>query len=325
LLKEVWEGSDPVEPVLLELKHLEFLYDRPGIEEPIYIFKHALTQEVTYNSLLTTRRQVLHAAAGHALERLYADWLVERSEELARHYTEAGLNEKAVHYWHHAGQKAIERSAHVAAIAHLRQGLERLKTLPETAERVQREVDMLIALGASLIATKGHAAPEVGHTYTRAWQLCEHLEAPHQLFPILRGLWQYYNVRAEYQIAHALGGEQLLALAQHTQDSVMLVAGHRAVGATLLHLGALVAAHTHFTQGIALYHPQQHRASAFLYAENAGAICRGFAALTLGFLGYPDQGRARNDEALTLAQQSAHSFSLTTWRVIAYEGERNRG
>src|SRR5215475_10773391 len=128
--------------MLLELKHLVFLYDRPGIEEPLYIFKHALTQEVAYDSLLTTRRRLLHATAGHAMERLYPDWLVERSEELARHYTEAGLTEQAVHYWHTAGQRASERSAHVEAISHLRTGLELVQTLPETPDRVQREVDL---------------------------------------------------------------------------------------------------------------------------------------------------------------------------------------
>src|SRR5439155_23057791 len=174
---------------------LEFLYERARGEEPSYVFKHALTQDVTYDSLLTTRRQALHAAAGHALERLYPDWLVERSEELAHHYTEAGLTEKAVHYWHHAGQKAIERSAHVEAISHLRQGFELLKTLPETPDRVQREVDMLIALGASLLATKSYAAPEVGETYRRAQQLCQYLDDPQQLFPVPRGLYGYpYNV-----------------------------------------------------------------------------------------------------------------------------------
>ena len=122
---------------------------------------------------------------------------------------------------------------------------------------------MLIALGASLHATKGYAAPEVGQTYTRARQLCEHLEDPHQLFPVLRGLWHYYHVRAEYQTAQALG-EQLLTLAQQVQDAAMLVAAHRALGTTLFYLGAVASAHTHFAQGIALYDPQQHRASAFL-------------------------------------------------------------
>src|SRR5262249_20592163 len=98
LLKELWEGSAPIESALLELKHLEFLYDRPGIEEPLYIFKHALTQEVAYGSLLTTRRQVLHAAVGHAMERVYPAWLAEHYEELAHHFTLGAVWEKAFDY-----------------------------------------------------------------------------------------------------------------------------------------------------------------------------------------------------------------------------------
>ena len=184
-----------------------------------------------------------------------------------------------------------------------------LATLPETRERVQQEVDMLIALGASLLATQGTGATEVGETYTRARQLCQYLEEPQQLFPVLRGLCNYYHVRAELRTAHALG-EQLLTLAQQFQDSAMLVAAHRALGATLFQLGVVAAAHTHFTQGMALYDPQQHRVYAFLYGDGAGVICHSFAPRTLWLLGYPDQGLVRSHEALTLAQQSAHPFSF---------------
>jgi predicted ATPase len=310
LLQALWEEPTPLEALLMDLKRLEFLYERARGEEPVYVFKHALTQDVTYDSLLTTRRQVLHAAAGHALERLYPDWLVERSEELAHHYTEAGLTEQAVHYWHQASQNAIQRSAHVEAISHLRTGLALLQTLPETPERTRREVDMLIVLGASLIAIQGYAAPEVGETYTYARHLCAHLEDSSQLFPVLRGLWNYSLVRAELQTAYTLG-EQLLTLAQQVQDSAMLVAAHRALGVTLYHLGAVAAAHTHCAQGIALYDPTQHRASAFLYGQDAGVVCHSFAAWTFWFLGYPEQGLARSQEAVTLAQQIAHPFSLS--------------
>jgi predicted ATPase len=324
LLQALWEEPTPLEALLLDLKRLEFLYERARGERPLYVFKHALTQEVAYDSLLTTRRQMLHAAAGHALEQLYPDWLVERSEELAHHYTEAGLTEKAVHYWHHAGQKAIERSAHVEAIAHLRQGLALLQTLPETPQRLQREVDMLIALGASLLATKGYGAAEVGETYTHARHLCQHLDDVHQHFPVLRGLWHYYIVRAEFQTAHALG-EQLLTLAQQVQDASMLVAAHRALGGILYHLGAVAAAHTHLAQGIALYDPQQYRAAVFLYGEDAGVICHIYAALTLWTLGSPDQALARSHEAVTLAQQSAHPFSLgftLCWAAVCHQYRR---
>jgi adenylate cyclase len=309
LLEAMWDGTGPLEPLLAELKRLEFLYERTGVEGVSYVFKHALTQEVAYDSLLTARRQVLHAAAGHALERLYPDWLVERAEELAHHYTEAGLTEKAVHYWQQAGQKASERSAHVEAISHLRQGLALLETLPETPERSRQELLLLIALGVSLRRTQNFAVPEIQATYMRARQLCEHLEAPHQLFPVLRGLWNYSCVRAEYQTAHALG-EQLVTLAQQVREPSMLCAAHRALGTTLFYLGAVADAHTHFTQGIALYNPRQYRSSALLYGEDTGVVCHIYTALTLWILGSPAQGLTRSHEAVTWAQQSAHPFSL---------------
>ena len=244
------------------------------------------------------------------MEAQFPETAEAQPELVAYHCMEAGLTAQSAPYWHKAAQRAVERSAHVEAISHLRQGLALLQTLPETPERTRREVDMHITLGASLLATKGYAAPEVGEAYLHARQLCEHLEDPYQLFPVLRGLWHYYNVRAEYQTAHVLG-EQLLTLAQQVQDSAMLVAAHRALGATLFWLGAVASAHTHLAQGIALYDPQQHRASAFLHGEDAGVMCHCFAARALWYLGYPDQGLVRIDEAVTLAQQVAHPFSLS--------------
>jgi predicted ATPase len=287
----------------------EIVYQRGLPPQASYLFKHALIQDAAYQSLLKSTRQQYHQRIAQVLESEFSETTEAEPELLAHHYTEAGLTEQAVHYWQQAGQSAIQRSAHVEAIAHLRQGLELLKTLPETSERTQREVDMHIALGTSLIATKGPAASEVEQTYLHAQHLCEHLEAPHQLFSVLHGLHSYYNVRAEYQTAHALG-EQLLALAQQVQDSAMLVAAHRALGNTLLLIGAVATAQTHLAQGIALYDSKQHRAYAFLYGEDIGVVCHNLTAWTLWYLGYPDQGLARSHEAVTLAQQIAHPFSL---------------
>src|SRR5437899_2618467 len=106
-------------------------------------------------------------------------------------------------------------------------------------------------------------------------------------------------------------GEQLLTLAQQVQNSAMRVAAHRALGVTLYHLGAVASAHSHFAQGIALYDSQQHRAAAFLYGEQDGVICHSFAPSTLWYRGYPAQGLVRSHEAVTLAQQIAHPFSLS--------------
>jgi predicted ATPase len=288
----------------------ELVYQRGVPPQAHYFFKHALIQDTAYQSLLKSTRQQYHQRIAQVLEEQFPETAEAEPELLAHHYTEADITEKAVHYWYTAAQRAVERSAHVEAISHLRQGLTLLQTLPESPQRTQQELLLHITLGASLLATKGHAAPEVEQTYLRARQLCAHLDDPHQLFPVLRGLWNYSNVRAEYPTAHALG-EQLLTLAQHTHDAAMLVAAHRALGATLFYLGAVASAQTHFAQGIALYDSQQHRSSVFLYGEDAGVICHSYAAWTLWFLGYPVQGRTQMDEALALAQQSAHPFSLS--------------
>jgi class 3 adenylate cyclase/predicted ATPase len=296
---------------LQQLMEAELLYQRGLLPQATYVFKHALIQEAAYQSLLKRTRQQYHQRVAQVLEAEFPETAETQPELLAHHYTEAGLTEQAVYYWHHAGQRATERSAYVEAIAHLTQGLALLKTLPESHERVQREVDMLIALGASLLATKGQAAPEVAQTYTRARHLCQHLAEPHQLFPVLRGLWMYSFVHAEYQTAHALG-EQLLTLARQVQESAMLVAAHRALGSTLFHLGAQASAHTYLAQGLAFYDPQPHRAHAFLYlfGEDTGVVCHSFSAWTLWCLGYPDQGLTQIDQALTLAQQLAHPLNL---------------
>jgi len=294
---------------LRQLVEAELVYQRGVPPQATYRFKHALIQETAYQSLLTHTRQQYHQQIAQVLEDRFPETAEIQPELLAHHYTEAGLTEQAVHYWHRAGQRASERSAHVETVSHLRTGLELLQTLPETPERTQREVDMLIVLGASLVATKGYAAPEVEQTYTRAWQLCQYLDNPHQLFPVLDGLWGYALVRAELQTAHALG-EQLVTLAQQAQDTALLVAAHAALGATLYHLGAVASAYRHSAQGIALYDSQQHRTDAFLYGEDSGGTCRCYAARALWYLGYPDQGRTQIDKAVTLAQQSAYPYSL---------------
>jgi predicted ATPase len=294
---------------LRRLVEAELLYQRGLPPQSTYIFKHALIQDAAYESLLKSTRQQYHRQIALVLETQFPETAEAQPELLAHHCTEAGLTEQAVHYWHRAGQRAAERSAHVEAIAHLRQGLALLQTLHETPERLQCEVDMHIILGASLLATKGQAAAEVEQTYSCARQLCAYLEDPHQLCAVLRGLHGHYSNRAELQTAHALA-EQLLTLAQQSQDSALLVVAHRAIGRTLFCMGAVVSAHTHFTQGIALYDLYQHRAAALRYGEDAGVMCHIHAASALWYLGYPDQGLVQSQEAVTLAQQSANPYSL---------------
>jgi class 3 adenylate cyclase len=188
LLEAIWDGARPLDPLLLDLTRQEFLFARTSAEGPMYMFKHALTQDVAYESLLTTRRQALHTAAGQALETLYAPRLEDAYERLAYHYARTDNVAKAVEYLLRVAEKATRNSAHVEAITHLVHGLELLKTLPAVPERSQQELSLHIALGASLIATKGTAAPEVAQIYTRAQQLCHYLED--LCAPLWGGRWR---------------------------------------------------------------------------------------------------------------------------------------
>jgi predicted ATPase len=185
-----WDAST-LQQELSRLVEAEIVYQRGLPPQSTYVFKHALIQDAAYESLLKSTRQQYHQRIAEVLEAQFPETAEAQPELVAHHYMEAGLIEQAVGYWQKAGQSAVQRSAHVEAISHLTKGLELLKMLPETLERTQHEVDIHIALGASLIATQGFAAPEVAQTYTYARQLCQHLEDPYQLFTVLRGLWTY--------------------------------------------------------------------------------------------------------------------------------------
>src|SRR6185295_10980510 len=153
--------------LLSRLQAGEFVYEQPAFPEVEYIFKHALTQEVAYSSLLIERRKVLHERTAQAMEEVYRSRLEDHYSELAYHYSRSGNTQKAIDYLQLAGEQAVQRSANAEAINHLTAALELLKTLPDTPERLQKELTLQIALGNALIAAKGYTAPEVEQAYTR--------------------------------------------------------------------------------------------------------------------------------------------------------------
>jgi predicted ATPase len=263
-----------------------------------------------YERVPAGQRLSLHKGIGEQEEQAYGDRAREIAAELAVHFERGRDYLKAVQYLQHAGENALRRSAHHEAIILLTRGLELLKTLPDTAERTQQELVLHIALGGSLIATKGYAAPEVERIYARARQLCQQVGETPQLVPALGGLWQFYVNRAEYQTVRELG-EQLLTRAQRVQDPALRLVAHDALAQTFYCLGEFTQARSHLEQVISLYDPQQHRSLASLCGgEDPGVVCQSFGAWTLWVLGYPDQAFKRTHEALTLAQELSSPFNL---------------
>ena len=215
------------------LVEAEIVYQRGVPPQATYTFKHALIQDAAYESLLKSTRQHYHQRIAQVLEAQFPEIVKTQPELVAQHYTAAGCAAQAVPYWQRAGQRALQGSAYAEAIAHLTQGLAVLTRLPETPARLQQELDLQVALGPALLATKGYAAPEVERTYARARELCAQLGDTPQLFPVLRGLMLYYLGRGDFQTASQLG-EQLLRLAQAQPDPAPLLLAHYQLGTGLV-------------------------------------------------------------------------------------------
>jgi class 3 adenylate cyclase/tetratricopeptide (TPR) repeat protein len=141
---------------LAHLQAAEFLYETHLFPECIYTFKHALTHEVAYGSLLQERRQVLHARVVAGLERLYSDRLDEQVERLAQHAFRGEVWDKACTYYRQAGVKAMDQSAYPAVVVAYEQALEALEHLPHERERLEQGIDLLLALRPALVALSDH-------------------------------------------------------------------------------------------------------------------------------------------------------------------------
>jgi tetratricopeptide (TPR) repeat protein len=294
---------------LQQLVRAEFLYQRGLPPQATYRFKHVLIQDAAYQSLLKSRRRQYHRRIAQVLAERFPETAETQAELLAHHYTEAGLSTQAVAYWQRAGRRALERSAHAEAISHLTTGLELLKALPVTTERSQHELILQTTLGRALMATKGYAAPDVEQAYARARELCRQVGGVPQLFEVLIGLCTFYQGRAEFETARGLA-EQLLHLAQSVQDPALPLWAHNNLGFLVHLMGELVLARAHLEQSLALYDPQQHRAYGFVFDPGVDGLL--MLAQILQLLGYPDQVLKKSQEALTLARQLAHPFSLAT-------------
>lgn len=305
---------------LAHLQAAELLYERSLFPDLEYTFKHALTHQVTYQSLLRSSRQNCHERIARVLEHRFADLVETQPQLLAHHYTEAAFGAQAIPYWQRAADRANERAANTEAISHLNKGLELLKALPDSTECRQRELSLYTLLGRTLKDVRGYGDQEVEKAYARARELCRRVGDAPELFSTLVGLSIYFLVRAELKIARELA-EQLLVMARSVQDPVLMVEAHYAMGVTCFWLGEFVCARDHLEQGIAHYDERRHRSQIALFGQDEGVVCLCRAAVALWYLGYPDQALTRGTEALTLAKRLSHPASLayaTYWVSFLY-------
>jgi tetratricopeptide (TPR) repeat protein len=307
LVRHISAGPDDrLEPMLKALQAGEFIYERPTLGETAYTFKHALTQEVAYNSLLMERRRFLHERTGEAIEALFKERIDDHLAELAHHYSHSANTRKAVEYLFRAGDQAATRSAYSEAVTRLSSALVFLKRLPDQAERARLELSVQSVLGRSLANVKGYAAAELEPVYARARELCAQVRDPALAFRPLYGQWLFRCWKLELDKAMELADE-LLAAAEDVKDPAMLLSGNYARGAILLYLGELVPGNEHQEKALTVFDLRQPL-SWELELRRVGSL----ALLHFGLygLGYPDRALAKSREMLGVAQRSSDPFIL---------------
>ena len=306
LVREVVQlQSEHLDRLLSVLQTGEFIYEQPAAGDVEYSFKHALTHDVAYNSLLTERRRLLHERTGQALEALYPERHDDYLPELANHFDRSGNIPKAVEYLGRAGVRAAQQAAYSEALGHLTRALKLLGQLPDDTDRARCELDLQVALAGAAQVAIGTATPEREQSLLRARSLCEQLGESARLIDVLLGLSFLGSGRGQFTDAHELA-ERAMALAQRSTEPRVLGAAHAGLGVIMLLTGQLAPAREHIEKAVQLF--------ASLPVTNLGQIAgtqRGAESvlgIMLAVLGFPDAAIARHRSAVAAARRRFGPF-----------------
>ena len=272
-------------------------------------FRHVLYQQVVYEHIPMAQRLRLHLQIGERLEAGYGAQAAARAAELAMHFARGRAVDRALPYWRQAAENALQRAAHAEAMEHLNRALEALPTLPGHRERLQHGVALHTLRGVVLSITKGFAAPETMHAYTRTRELSQQLEDPSGLFAALWGLWLSAVVREELSAVRKLGDELMRLAERASPQTPYRKRAHNVQGITHFWHSEWSQARTHFEKSLALDAASQQDVLDF-YGQDTEVSARSYLACVLCFLGYPDQGLRRSQEALAAARELSHPHSL---------------
>jgi class 3 adenylate cyclase/predicted ATPase len=314
-----------LESGLDRLMHAGLLFRRSAPPHAIYLFKHALVQDVAYSTLLRGQRRTLHGRIAEALEMQFGDIADSQSELLARHCTEAGLTAKAARQWAKAAYGSLARSALVEAADQFTRALAQLRALPMTSALRQEEIKLQVELANALMQTKGSAAPETkvaidqaGALIKRAEELGEPPEDQLLFFSVLFGAWIKSFVAFDGKAVRELAA-QFLALAQKKGATVPIMIGHRLMGSSLQLTGDIAPGRVHYDQALALYDSAIHRPFVARFGQDNLVTILCWRSVGLWLLGYPEAALAGSErglkEAREIDQVAALMFALSITNV----------
>jgi predicted ATPase len=295
---------------LARLAQGDILYSKGRPPRCTYTFKHTLLEDALYNTLVKARRQEFHRRIGEVLESRFPHTAETQPELLGRHFTEAGLTEKAVGYWLKAGQRSRERSANAEAIGHLTRGLSLVATLAESRTRDDWELKFRTGLAPAYIGAGGYAAAEVGPILVRARELCERIGDTRQQLGIMLGMWEWHIVRGDLRVCVDQAADGMV-LAESSDDPGMMMEALFMPGVTMFYRAQFAGARTHLENALARYDDRERTKFWTAYTGHDGGIThRCYLALTLWHLGYPDRALKLARETCELARTIDHPFSL---------------
>jgi class 3 adenylate cyclase/tetratricopeptide (TPR) repeat protein len=300
---------------LKQLVNAGLIFQRGTPPHAEYAFKHALVQDVAYGTMLRSRRKQLHGRIAGILEGQFPEIIETQPAVLARHCVEAGLVERGVGYLCKAGEQAIARGAMPEAAAQLRKGLELLPRLPNNDRRQEQELDLQLTFGRALMATKGYGAPELGETLARARKLCEQLDQPEQLLPVVCGQWVFCSVRAELLQAER-HTEEVRHLVEARDDPAWNCFGQIISGDVSLWLGKFINSRSYLERALSLWDPAYRTLGPLPEDPHVHALKFLYRALIC--VGDIDQARLRRDEALTEARRTSPYNLASMLRHVWY-------
>ena len=291
----------------------DVLYQRGVPPAARYTFKHALIQDAAYDHLLKSTRRRFHARIANALERDFPADAGARPEILAHHLTEAGETARAIGAWLQAGMHGLRRSANQEAIGLLQRGLDLLDDLGESPMRLPLEAGLLSALGPAYMATRGFAAPVLPPLYERLNALCQQLGDIPELIWAARGVWVYYQVRADLDGALDLA-QRCMRLAEQANVVEVLMESLYTIACTHHFRGEFALARPHFERLLALDHPDRDHSTTMYTAMDVVTTAYALSSHTLWALGESDAAfqQARNGIAVAtgLGHSLSHAFAL---------------
>ena len=314
LVRKVAAKSGPeLEPILSELQLAEFIYEQPAVGDIEYTFKHALTHDVAYQSVLNERRRLPHGRIGAALESIYAESFDEHLAELTHHYARSSNPDKALEYCLRAVQQCAVRGSFAEAVAQFENGLELLRKLPDDDRRAELELDLRNAASIALRTTKGFGSPEAEQSSARAMELCQRPGIDwKKAWSALMAHFTVHIGRPDIPKARETCIELIARAEEHGSPEYTAEATTQLALARMFS-GDFELADQGFERGWALWESiakQRYGPAASARWLQGQAVNRIISAFNLGLLGYPDRALERLGVATTIARESGSKAVL---------------